>query len=74
MKKKLFLSRSDRKVCGVCGGLATYINIDSTIIRIIWILLIVLAGVGLIPYIICALIMPDEPVDEYYHQYNNNIN
>lgn len=58
--KKLKKSRTDRKICGVCGGLAEYLNMDSTIIRLIWALLILAAGTGLLAYIIAAIIMPED--------------
>ena len=48
------------KVSGVCLGLSEYFNIDVTILRFIWIIAILFYGVGLIPYIILALIMPDK--------------
>ena len=46
MKKKLYKSRKDKKLCGVCGGLAEYLEMDSNIIRLILILLVLFAGVG----------------------------
>ncbi len=58
--KRLRKSRTDRKLCGVCGGLADYLNMDSTIIRLIWALLIFAAGTGLLAYIIAAIVMPEE--------------
>lgn len=58
--KRLRKSRTDRKLCGVCGGLADYLNMDSTIIRLIWALLILAAGTGLLAYIIAAIVMPEE--------------
>ena len=61
MEKKLYRSRTDKKVCGVCGGLAKYLNMDVSIMRLIVILLILFAGGGLIAYIICALVIPEEP-------------
>lgn len=67
MEKKLYRSRTDKKICGVCGGLAKYLNVDVTVVRLIVVLLVLFAGGGLIAYIICALIMPEEPeniVDE----------
>lgn len=60
MDKKLYKSKTDRKVCGVCGGIAEYFNMDPTIIRVLFLLLIIFAGGGLLAYIICALIMPEE--------------
>ncbi len=61
MEKKLYRSRTDKKVCGVCGGLAKYLNMDVTIIRLIVVLLCIFAGGGLLAYIICALVIPEEP-------------
>ena len=55
--KKLTRSISDCKICGVCGGIAEYLNIDSTVVRLIFALL-ALSATGIIAYIICALIMP----------------
>ena len=59
--KKLYRSRKDKKLCGVCGGLAQYFEIDSTIVRLALVLLIIFAGAGLLAYIIAALVMPVEP-------------
>lgn len=60
MVKKLFLSSTDKKLAGVCGGIAEYFQIDSTIVRLIWVLLTIFSvGIGgVIAYIIAALIMP----------------
>ena len=49
----------DRKLCGVCGGIAEYLNIDPTIVRLIWLLLVLCAGTGMLAYIIAASIMPE---------------
>ncbi len=56
--KKLCKSRIDKKIFGVCGGVAEYCNIDSTVIRLIAVLF-ALFGAGVIVYIIAAIIMPD---------------
>ncbi len=61
MEKKLYKSKTDKKLCGVCGGIAEYLNIDSTVIRLIAILAILFAGGGLLAYIIAALVMPNKP-------------
>jgi len=45
-------------VAGICGGIAEYFDVDSTIIRLLWILLFIGAGSGLIAYIICWLVIP----------------
>ena len=58
--KKLFRSESDKKIAGVCGGLAEYIGVDVTIIRLIWALVAVFGGTGLVAYLIAALIIPTE--------------
>ena len=59
MNKKLYRS-NDRKIAGVCGGLAEYINIDPTVIRVIW-ALVGLTGAGLVAYLVCALVIPEKP-------------
>lgn len=59
--KKLYKSNTDKKICGVCGGLAEYLGIDSTIIRLILVLLVLFAGTGVLAYIIAALVMPSKP-------------
>lgn len=62
MEKKLYRSDTDKKICGVCGGLAEYLNIDSTVIRLIWLLLVLCAGTGVLAYFIAAIIMPERPM------------
>ena len=61
MEKKLYRSRADKKLCGVCGGLAKYFGVDATIIRLALVLLCLFGGGGLLAYIICALVIPEEP-------------
>lgn len=61
MDKKLYLSSYNKKICGVCGGLGEYFDIDPTIIRLIWIVLVFAFGTGILAYIICALIIPNNP-------------
>lgn len=58
MKKKLYRSIEDKKIAGVCGGIAEYMNVDSTIVRLICIILIFGWGTGLLAYIVAALVMP----------------
>ena len=60
MKKRLYKSSTDKKVCGVCGGIANYFDVDPTVIRLIWVIFTLAGGSGLIAYIIAAVIMPDE--------------
>jgi phage shock protein C len=61
MTKKLYRSRSDRMLAGVCGGLADYFGIDPTIVRILMVLFALAGGPGLILYIILLLIIPESP-------------
>ena len=60
MNKRLYKSSTDKKVCGVCGGIANYFDVDPTVIRLIWVIFTLVGGSGLIAYIIAAIIMPDE--------------
>ena len=60
MEKRLYKSSTDKKVCGVCGGIANYFDVDPTVIRLIWVIFTLAGGSGLIAYIIAAIIMPDE--------------
>lgn len=62
MQKKLYRSNTDRKLCGVCGGLAEYFDIDPTIIRLIFIFLTLFGGGGVLIYLICALVIPKSPI------------
>lgn len=55
MKKRLYKSSTDKKVCGVCGGIANYFDVDPTVIRLIWVIFTLVGGSGLIAYILPAL-------------------
>lgn len=59
--KKLCKSQTDRKICGVCGGIAEYFGIDSTIVRLIWAVFILCFGTGILAYFLAALVIPDFP-------------
>ena len=58
MKKRLYKIEKNKKLCGVCGGIAEYFDIDPTVIRLLWILLVFCAGTGILAYIVAAIIMP----------------
>ena len=60
MAKKLYKSRKNRLLAGVCGGIAEYFDIDATIVRLIFVLLSVCFGGGIILYIVAAIIMPSK--------------
>ena len=56
--RKLHKSKTDKKICGVCGGIAECLNVDSTLVRLIWAVLFICGGGGLLLYIVAAFIMP----------------
>lgn len=56
--RRLYKIDKGRKIDGVCGGIAEFLNIDPTIVRLVWILFAATAGGGIIAYFIAALIMP----------------
>ena len=57
-KKRLYRTEDDSKLFGVCGGIAEYFDLDSTIIRVAWIFLTAFCGAGVLAYLICAICMP----------------
>jgi phage shock protein C len=59
--RKLYRSRTNRQVAGVCGGLAQYFNLDATLIRILFVVLAVLGGSGIVLYLAIWIIVPNEP-------------
>lgn len=63
MEKKLYRSTDNKIIAGVCGGLADYFGLDATLIRIVWVLLILLAGTGVLAYIIAWILMPIQQVN-----------
>ena len=64
--KRLHKSRNDRVLAGVCGGIAEFFGIDPTLVRLAWAVMIFFGGSGLLLYIICALIIPNDTGDTYY--------
>lgn len=61
VRKRLYRSRSDRRVAGVCAGIADYLGVDATLVRIAWVVFAVAGGPGVLLYIILAAIVPEEP-------------
>ena len=59
--RRLYRSRTDRKIAGVCGGMTAYFGIDPVIPRLIWLILLLGAGIGLLAYLICWIVIPLEP-------------
>ncbi len=63
MNKRLYKSEDNRVLCGVCGGLGEFLGIDPTIIRLLWALLCILAGTGILIYIVAAIVIPRQPLN-----------
>lgn len=74
--KKIYRSKSQRMISGVCGGIAHYFNIDPTIVRLVWVLVSIFSTAipGLIIYLICVIVIPDEPdsIDTTGYYYDDN--
>ena len=58
MNKKLYRSSFDKKIAGVCGGIAEYFDVDSTLVRLGWVVFSLAGGSGILAYIIAMIIMP----------------
>jgi len=59
--RRLYRSRRERVIAGVCGGLAEYFNVDVTIVRLVWAVAVFAGGTGILAYILAVLIIPEEP-------------
>ena len=59
--KRLYKSKTNKQLAGVCGGIAEYFGIDPTLVRLAWVLFTCLGGSGLLAYIICAIVIPERP-------------
>ena len=60
--KRLYRSRDDRMIAGVCGGLGEYFNIDPTIVRLVLLFLMLWGGGGFLVYILAWIVIPEQPV------------
>lgn len=59
--RKLIISKKNKVFLGVAGALATYFNVDVTIVRIVWVLLLLPGGLpGIVPYLVCWLLIPEK--------------
>ena len=75
MAKRLYKIENDKKIFGVCGGIAEYLNTDPTIVRAAWIIFtLVVCGTGFLVYIICALVFPNKSEVENLNVDNCNDN
>lgn len=61
MEKRFYKSRTDKKLAGVCAGVAEYFEVDPTLVRLIWVVFTFAGGAGVLAYIIAAIIMPEAP-------------
>lgn len=64
MKKKLKKSQKNKMIAGVCGGISEYFNIDATIVRLIFVIVALFKGMGILFYLIAAVIIPSQEVDD----------
>ena len=60
-RKRLVRPREGRKIAGVCLGVAEYFDLDVTVVRLVWLIVAVFTGIGLLSYPIAWIVMPDEP-------------
>jgi len=60
-RAKLMRSRTDRKIAGVCAGFAEYFDLDVTVVRVVWLIVALFGGGGILAYIIAWIVMPEEP-------------
>jgi len=59
MRKKLYRSKKDKKIAGVCGGIAEYFDVDPTLVRLFTVLTLLLGGAGVVAYIIAWIVIPE---------------
>ena len=60
MNKRIYKNREQKMLCGVCAGLAEYFDIDPTLVRVLWAVISLGYGIGLLAYIVCAIVFPDK--------------
>jgi len=61
-RKRLVRPRTDRKIAGVCAGFAEYFDLDVTLVRLMWLIVAITTGVGLVAYPVAWIVMPEEPL------------
>ena len=66
MGKKLYKCRREGKIDGVCAGVAKFFGIDVTLVRLIWMCSILFGGTGIVLYIVCMIVMPREPREDFF--------
>lgn len=70
MNKKLQRSKNNKVIAGVCGGIAEYFSIDPTVVRLVWVVIGLAYGFGLVAYIIAAIIMPEKKTEHGTNNFN----
>jgi phage shock protein C len=65
VRNRLMRPRQDRKIAGVCAALANYFDVDVTLVRVVWLILVIFGGTGLLAYIIGWIVIPEEPERVY---------
>jgi len=68
LEKRLYRSRENTVIGGVCGGIAEYLDIDPTLVRLIWVISAIYGGIGVIAYIICLVVIPENKADTVAHK------
>ncbi|MBR5233676.1 MAG: PspC domain-containing protein [Clostridia bacterium] len=71
-QKKLYRSNTDKKISGVCGGIAEYIGMDSTIVRLLLVAFVLMGGAGVLAYIVCSFVIPERPENDGFDNNFNN--
>ncbi len=61
-RKRLVRPRANRKIAGVCAGFAEYFDLDVTLVRLVWLFVVLVGGTGLLAYVIAWIVMPEEPL------------
>ena len=61
MNKRLYRSNRNKMLCGVCGGIAEYFDIDPALVRLGWIIFCCIGGSGFLAYLVAAVLIPEEP-------------
>ena len=62
VQKRLMRPRAGRKIAGVCAGFANYFDLDATLVRLVWLVIVIFGGTGLLAYVIGWIVMPEEPL------------
>lgn len=61
VNKRLYRAREERQLAGVCGGVAEYLGLDPTLVRLLWVIFAIAGGPGVLLYVIMAAVVPEEP-------------